>query len=86
MDREGTSGPAALAGVFWTVSDLAAAADVTTGRIRQLLRGGRLEGVKVGGRWLVPDEAARRWLTSGRRTGRPPKKPEQLPLQLDKDG
>lgn len=61
-----------MTGVVWTVADLAAAAGVTTGRVRQLLRAGRLRGQKVGGRWLVADADALGWLASERRTGRPP--------------
>jgi len=87
MDDKGTSGGSAeLTGVVWTVADLAAAADVTTGRVRQLLRAGTLRGLKVGGRWLIPDQEARWWLTHGRKWGRPPARPKQLTIDLDENG
>jgi len=74
---------------WWDVSELAEAGGVTGRRIRQLCDEGRLDCVKMGGRWLIFDESARKWLVSDRSPGRPPAgtRPtgEQLELDLDNE-
>ena len=47
----------------WTTPQLAAAAGVSSARIRQLLAGGLIVGRKVGRDWLISDVDAREWLT-----------------------
>lgn len=42
---------------FLSVPDAARELDVNTSRVRALLAGGQLDGVKLGGRWLVPRSA-----------------------------
>jgi hypothetical protein len=48
---------------YWTTKELAKAAGLTDGRIRQLLRAGEVQGVHIAGVWLVRDTEARRWLS-----------------------
>jgi len=74
---------------WWTTSDLAEAAGVTDAHIRRLCIEGRLECQKLGGRWVIWNESARRWLASDRKPGPKPAgtRPtgEQLELDLDND-
>jgi len=65
---------------FLTTQQIAEAAGVTDGAVRQALLSGRLKGVKVGGRWLVPTKEAERWIALPHRRGRLPK---QFTLKLD---
>lgn len=65
---------------FLTVQQVAEGAGVTDGAVRQALLSGRLQGVKVGGRWLVSTKEAERWIALPHRRGRLPK---QLRLELD---
>lgn len=49
---------------LWTVKELAAAAGLSTGRLRQLLLAGELRGEKIGMTWAIRDGEAQRWLRS----------------------
>jgi excisionase family DNA binding protein len=51
---------------LWTVKELAAAAGLTVGRLRQLLLAGELRGEKIGTTWAIRDSEARRWLSTRR--------------------
>ncbi len=51
---------------WWTVSELARAARVSVGYIRQLLLRGKLRGEKFGPIWRISDREARRWLQERR--------------------
>jgi len=51
----------------WTTRELAEEAarrgkPVSQQYIRDLIRGGKLTGEKIGRDWLIPDYAAKRWL------------------------
>jgi len=47
---------------YWSVVELAEAAGVTVGRIRQVLGAGELQGVKAGRAWLIPYDIGVTWL------------------------
>ena len=46
----------------WTIKELCDEANVTDGYIRRLLLQGRIEGIKRGGVWFIPDSEVKRWL------------------------
>ena len=48
--------------VFWTVKELAEAANVSGAYVRQQLLAGRLRGSKAGFTWIISNSEARRWL------------------------
>ena len=53
---------------LWTVKELAAAAGLSVGRLRQvLIAGTELRGEKIGATWAIRDAEARRWLAARRR-------------------
>jgi len=72
---------------YVTVRELAKAAGVTEGRIRQVIGDGLLDAVKVAGAWHIKDVSAVTWLHTRRRPGRPPKSKnaDQLKLDLEED-
>jgi len=79
----------ALADFVWTTVALAEEAGVTVSYVGRLCRQGRLDAMWVGGRWLIADESARRWMRTRRGPGRPraddrPPGGEQLDLDLHK--
>lgn len=47
---------------YMTSRELAAAAGVTPGRIRQLIYSGELSGLKIAGRWFIRRETAAEFL------------------------
>jgi len=52
---------------YMTVTELAAAAGLSTARIRQILAGGRgLRGEKLFGNWIIRKAEAERWLAERR--------------------
>lgn len=57
--------------VFWSVTELAKEARVTTGAIRQLLLAGSLEGVKIGKQWAIPDSKAQEYIQKKRSKNKP---------------
>jgi len=57
---------------YMTTEQLAIAAQVTQGRIRQLCRDGTLDAFKVGRDWLIRRASALAWMYSDRTRG--PKK------------
>ena len=73
----------ALTDYVWTTVGLAEEAGVTTNYVGRLCRQGRLDALQLGGRWLITDESARRWLRTRRGPGRPSPSPEPEPEQLD---
>jgi len=82
-----SEGPVKVEPIVWTVSGLAKAGKCTQVYVRRLCAAGRLDAVKVGGRWLIPDYAARAWLASPRKRGRRPKAKAQADqLALDVEG
>lgn len=61
----------ALAGQVRSTSQVAAAAGVTPAAVRLAIREGRLAGVLVGGRYMIPVAAAEAFVAGvGRRGGR----------------
>ncbi|MFF3455445.1 type IV toxin-antitoxin system AbiEi family antitoxin [Streptomyces sp. NPDC002730] len=54
-----------------SVHQAAAALDVDDSRVRQLLRDGKLQGERIGGRWLVDGASVRNRKDAGARSGRP---------------
>lgn len=54
-----------------SVPDAAQALGVNDSRVRALLAAGQLDGVKLGGRWVVPSRAVRERRNSSRGRGRP---------------
>jgi excisionase family DNA binding protein len=54
-----------------SVSEAAARLHVNPGRIRQLVAAGRLPAFKVGGRWVLPDDAVAARLAAERPASRP---------------
>jgi len=55
-----------------TTAEVAKAGDVSQAYVRQLIQDGRLQAVKVSGRWLVERGSVVRWLRTRRGRGRPP--------------
>lgn len=56
---------------YWTVAEAAEAIGVTTGRIRQMLRAGGIDGKKLGPRmWVISDDEIQRVCKLPRRKGR----------------
>ena len=56
---------------YWTVAEAAEAIGVTTGRIRQMLRAGSIDGIKMGPRmWVISDAEIQRVCDLPRRKGR----------------
>ena len=49
---------------YWLVAELADQAGVTTGRIRQVLLAGKLQGDKAGQTWTIPYDTGVKWLAS----------------------
>ena len=63
--------PLKLSGLYFTVSDAAIAAGLTTGRVRQMVRDGIIKTVPVDGRsYLIPEHEVRR-ISKPSDTGRP---------------
>jgi excisionase family DNA binding protein len=54
-----------------SVSDAARALEVNDSRVRALLASGQLDGIKLGGRWLVPSRAVWERSRAPRERGRP---------------
>ena len=52
-----------------TVKQVAEAAGVTGGRIRQLILAGDLVCVKIAGAWFIDPESAAKWIASDRKPG-----------------
>jgi len=48
---------------LWTVKELAKAANLSHEQVRLLLRGGEIQGSKIGRSWVVDSVEAKRWLT-----------------------
>ena len=56
---------------YWTVAEAAEAIGVTTGRIRQMLRAGSIDGTKMGPRmWVISNAEIQRVCDLPRRKGR----------------
>jgi len=56
---------------YWTVAEAAEAIGVTTGRIRQMLRAGNIDGIKMGPRmWIIGNSEIQRVCELPRRKGR----------------
>jgi len=70
-----------IGGVETTLT-VAAKAGVDRSVVRRALRSGVLRGAKLGRSWVIPAEAADRWIRT-RKRGRPPKRPSQLALVED---
>jgi hypothetical protein len=51
---------------YWTVSELARLAGLSSARIRQLLIAGRVKGDKAGQVWTIPYQVGLRWLEQRR--------------------
>lgn len=69
---------------FVTITAVAKAAGVSRAFVARAVREGRVGGaVRVRAMWLIDRECAERWLTTPRKSGRPPRKPKQLALDLD---
>lgn len=54
-----------------SVVEAAEKLDLDPGRVRRLVASGLLAGQKIGGRWLVDEDALAQRLAAGRRAGRP---------------
>ncbi len=65
--------------VLLSTSEAMQASNLSREHIQRLLRGGRLEGVKLGHDWLVFEDALMAYIAHPRKTGPkgPHKKPEQ---------
>lgn len=60
-----------VSGLMLSVSEAAERLGVHPGRVRQLVAAGRLDAEKIGGRWLVAEDAVRARADAERPAGRP---------------
>jgi len=61
-------------GKYFSVTDAAGELCLTTGRIRQMIRAGQVDAIKVTDRsWLLPSREVQRLKTTQRKVGRPKK-------------
>lgn len=68
-----------MAELDWmTAQQIAEAAGVTDGAVRQALLSGRLKGQKLGGRWVIERKEAERWIALPHSRGRPPRQPRLM--------
>ena len=49
---------------LWTVTELSGAVGLTPVYIRRLVANGRIEGIKRGKTWLIPDSEAKAFISS----------------------
>lgn len=47
---------------YWTVKELAEAANLDPSRIRQLILGGEISAVKIANTWFIGSDVAQNWL------------------------
>lgn len=65
---------------YFTAKEVADLLGVTHGRVRQLIRSGEIEAVKIGGTWLISQVALEAFKLNWRRPGWPKGKPRKPPI------